>query len=344
MAMAKKPYKWISKEIDSLDAHKDYTEIFRLSMSYGGNDFMNTLIYALVFPNFIVTEWGARAVWRQDGGKVLKKAGHREENTENKNMVWWWYGPHDPRTKQSVDSINNLHTYWAKHFKGDFSHNDDYIYTLAFSAILMHRLRLKLGLSDVSDKVKTASYLVMTDMVPLFYSEGGVPLHSWPKDFDGLVKFCEDFENQPHPGSERGNLCANALYDFFAFRYFPKPLRWLGRSIVLSLSLPTTLKAHRIDPPNPILSAIILWVFGWLFWIQDNVLPDPQMSFYEEFSSMSTEEQNKRNQDIRKIDKEYAPHFAARYSKAPQWGGCPYHEALKTVEAGTVPENEYKHD
>ncbi|EXA32387.1 hypothetical protein FOVG_16433 [Fusarium oxysporum f. sp. pisi HDV247] len=342
MAEEKKSYKWISKAIESLDAEKDYAEIFRLSMSYGGNDFMNTLIYCLVFPNFIVTEWGARVIWRRDGGKVLRKAANRVEQTENKNAAWWWYGPHDPRTKQSVESINNLHAYWAKHYEGDFSHNEDYIYTLAFTAIVMHRLRLMLGLPDVSEKIKTASYLVMRDMVPLFRAEGEKPIHSFPSDWYGLLKFCEDFENQPHPGSEQGNLCANAMYDFFAFRYFPKPLRWLGRAIPIALSLPTTLKAHRVKPVNPVLRAVIVWVFGWLFWLQDNVLPDPQVAFLPQLQSLSPEEQSRRTTEIRKLDREYPAYFAKQHSNLGQWGGCPFHEALGMINDGGVPDKDYK--
>ena len=95
MARGKKSYKWINKTIESLDPQKDYAEIFRLSMSYGGNDFMNTLIYSLVFPNFIVTEWGARAVWREDGGKVLKKAGNRSR--ECGLVVLWPTRPSNQR-------------------------------------------------------------------------------------------------------------------------------------------------------------------------------------------------------------------------------------------------------
>lgn len=179
----------------------------------------------------------------------------------------------------------------------------------------------------------------MRDMVPLSYSEGRKLLHVYPEDWDGLIKFCEDFENAPHPGSEQGNLCANALYDFFAFQFFPRPLHWLGRSILIALSLPTTLKAHKIKPVNPLLSAVIIWILGWLFWLQDNVFPDPQISFFEEQQSMSPNEQALRMQTIRKVDKEYTTYFTSRHSGVPQWGRYPYHEGLKFVRAGAVTDN-----
>ncbi|ETS85601.1 hypothetical protein PFICI_03626 [Pestalotiopsis fici W106-1] len=331
MADIKRSRKWIHDQIESLNPYEDYAEIFRLSVGYGGNDFMNTLIYCLTFPNFIVTEWGARVVWREDGGKILNKAGERVEQTESKNATWWWYGPHDTRTKESVESINKLHRYWAKQYKGVFSHNDDYIYTLAFTGTMMDRLRKRLGLSGVSDKVKIASHLVMREMVPLFQAEDGVALHSFPSDWDGMVRYCEDYENQPHPGSEQGNLCANAMYDFFAFRFFPRPLRWLGRSIPIALSLPTTLRAHHIEPVNPWLRAMVIWAFGFLFWLQDNVFPDPQVAAVPQMENMGPEDKVQRKQQIQEMDAEYAPDFAKRYSNVAQWGGCPYHQALKVV-------------
>ncbi|KAJ3455148.1 hypothetical protein MRS44_013748 [Fusarium solani] len=328
MTEQKKPYKWIDREIESLDPYKDYPQIFRLSMSYGGNDFINTLMYSLIFPSFIVTEWGARAIWREDGGKVLNKPADRVEQTENRNAAWWWYGPHDPRTKQSVESINKLHSYWAKHYKGDFSHNDDYIYTLASTAVFMHRLRLQLGLPGVTDNVKTASFLVMRDMAPLFRAEGGNLFIPFRKT--GMA--CSNF----------GNLCANALYDLFAFRFFPKPLRWFRRSVPIALSLPTTLRAHRIKPVNPMLKALIIWVVSWIFWLQDNVFPDPQVAFIQRLEGLTPDDQSRRRYEIRKVDKDYGLYFANRHSEVPAWGGCPYHEALKVVRKGGFPATEYK--
>ncbi|KIW36263.1 uncharacterized protein PV06_11451 [Exophiala oligosperma] len=65
---------------------------------------MNNLIYALTFPNFIITAWDSEAVWRVDGGKVVHKGAGRVEETENNNMTWWYYGPSDERTKPSTIS------------------------------------------------------------------------------------------------------------------------------------------------------------------------------------------------------------------------------------------------
>ncbi|KAJ5539022.1 hypothetical protein N7513_007354 [Penicillium frequentans] len=51
-----KPYKWINQEIAKLDPYKDYMEIWRLSTEYAGNnEFIQNLLYATTFSNFIST-------------------------------------------------------------------------------------------------------------------------------------------------------------------------------------------------------------------------------------------------------------------------------------------------
>ncbi len=139
------PKKWIRQAIEALDPHTDYVQIWRLSSSYGLNDFMQNFIYALTFPNFVVSEWGAEVVWRDDGGKVVERSTSRVEQPPVPTHSCGYYGPHDERTRKSVESINRLHAYWAKQYPGNFAYNEDYIYTCAFTAVTMHRLRLKMA-------------------------------------------------------------------------------------------------------------------------------------------------------------------------------------------------------
>ncbi|KAL2070156.1 hypothetical protein VTL71DRAFT_13182 [Oculimacula yallundae] len=328
----KRPCKWIAKELSSLDPYTDYEKIFRISTSYGGNDFINSLIYALIFPNFIVTEHGARVVWRNDGGKVLNTATARVEHTELANDTWWYYGPSNIRTQKSVEAINRLHARWAKQYPGAFSHNEDYIYTLAFSAIFMHRLRLRMGLSGFSEKVKIASHIFMGEMVPLFRAEGGVELTGWPQDWDGLITFCEEYESKGGKGSHRGHLIANAIYDHFAFRWFTPSLRWLGRAIPISLTTPRTLAANKIERPNVVLRIFIVSLFGWLIWIMETFGPDPQHVFLQDYENMSKEDLAIRKQDHKNLDNAFAAHFVSEYQNPG--AGCPYRTDPKLWASG----------
>ncbi|KAK0642832.1 hypothetical protein DIS24_g8642 [Lasiodiplodia hormozganensis] len=325
-------YHWINREIESLDPHTDYERIYRLSTGYGLNDFANNLIYALTFPNFVVTPHGAEVVWRDDGGKVLSKATQREEETQNNNALWWYYGPNDPRTQKSIEGINKLHKYWAKKYPGRFSDNEDYVYTLAFSVILVHRLRLRLGLRGWSEKQKIAAHLFWQDMAKYFVTEEDNHLIGFPSDWDATVKYCEEFENTPREGTERGHLIAEAIYSQFGFRYFPRPLHWLGRAMPIALSLPSTLKVHKIDPINPVLEAVIIWVVGAMFWIMETLLPDPspEKAWWPNMETMEQGEKVSRQKELRQVDQAFKPFFAS--SHANHWPGCPFHAAMGKTE------------
>lgn len=326
-----KPKKWIADKIESLDPYKDYIEIWRLSSSYRLNDFMQNFIYALTFPNFIVTDWGSKAVWREDGGKVLHQSTSRVEQTGSANALWWFYGPNDERTLKSIESINKLHAYWAKKYPGAFSYNEDYIYTLAFSATTMHRLKLKMGAPGISEKEKIAAHLFWRDMSKLFYAENGQPITGYPNSFEELVEFCEQYENTPRPTPERANLVANAIYEQFVFRFFPPPLHWFGHQLIRAMSLPTTLKTLGIDPPDPMAAEILPKLMGYIFWQMEENADDPTESYIEERLRMSSEEKKSIRSEIKDLDGRFPDHFAQQYKDDPKFIGCPYHAALEAA-------------
>jgi hypothetical protein len=111
----------------------------------------------------------------------------------------------------------------------------------------------------------------------------------------------------------------------------------------VALSLPTTLKTHRVAPVNPILKSFIVWIVGMFFWLIP-LLPDPKVSFTEQMEGLSKTERIEREKNLQNIDKKYAPYFTAKH--ANDWVGmsCPYHRAMVqgTIAApgkhGSVPE------
>jgi hypothetical protein len=330
------PKKWIRAEIESLNPATDYVRIWQLSSCYGSDEFMQNLIYALTFPNFVVTEWGSTAVWREDGGKVVERSSSRVEQTQNANALWWWYGPHDERTKKSVEGINNLHAYWAKKYPGAFAYNDDYIYVCAFTAVTMHRLRLQMGLPGISEKEKIAAHKFWEEMSKLFRAENNKPVYGYPDDFDGLIRFCETIENEPKPKPERGNLIASAIYEQFVFRFFPENLHWLGHQLIRSLALPTTLETMQIDPPLPMAKDLLPKLMGMVFWYQETFMDDPPRSYVEEREAMDKHEKQVLRESIRALDKAFPAHFSARYKDDQRFAGCPFHAALPRYEGETA--------
>ena len=55
-----RPRRWIAAEIQSLDPAADYETIWRLTSSYGLNDFALNLVYAHLFPHFYLPPHGSR--------------------------------------------------------------------------------------------------------------------------------------------------------------------------------------------------------------------------------------------------------------------------------------------
>lgn len=322
------PSHWIAARIEQLNPYTQYEEIYRLSTAYNLSDFMNNMIYGITFPNFVVTEWGARAVWREDGGKVLHGSTSRVEATETNNMKWWYYGPSDQRCLDSVDHINQLHERLEKNTPNCFTHNEDFVYTLAFSSILSHRLMERLGLPGWTEKQKIASHLFWQELSKHFKSAGHVDLHGYPKSWDESIKYCEDFENSPKPGSEQGHLIAEAIYEQFAFRYFPYGLRWLGRSIQVALSQPTTLATHKIKPVNPVLKVVIVYLVGSFMWFM-SLFPDPEPGdvLIEKQLNAPKEVRISRTKNMVQVDKAFCPYFVK--NNMDQWKGGKYHEQLK---------------
>ncbi|WLS00674.1 hypothetical protein [Shinella sumterensis] len=345
--MNEAPKKWIRQEIESLDPETDYVRIWRLSSSYGLNEFMSGLSYVTTFQNFVVTDWGSEAIWRDDGGKVLKRPFGRVEQTEGANFIWWFYGPHDERTKKSVDAINRLHAYWAKKLPGRFSYNDDYVYVAAYTATSMHRFRLALGLPGFLEKEKFAAHKFWGEMTKLFVAENNTPLHGYPDDFDGLLAFCERYEHEPRPRVERVNLIVSAFHEQFVFRFFPKELHWLGHQLLRALSLPTTLETAQIDPPLPAAKQLLPKLLGFILSYQEEFADDPQSSYLESLEQLSPEQKVERRAEMVELDKAFGPYFKQIVHDDAKFSGCPFHEALKastpatgTTSAGAVTEME----
>ncbi|KAF1930572.1 uncharacterized protein M421DRAFT_44520, partial [Didymella exigua CBS 183.55] len=280
------PYKWIRQEIEQSHPYAEYEKIFRLSMEYAGDSaFMNNMMYALTFSNFIPNEWGSAVVWRDDGGRVLHSPTDRMYETLLHNSIWWFYGPRHPKPLESIAIINKRHQYRAKQHPDAYSHPIDYTYVLCFSATLMHRFRLRLRLAGFTPKQKIAAHLCLREFAHLFLVErAGQPSAPWaplstmansPADFDGLMAFCEDVENNHMYVTDAGHMVAEALFDHFAYSHFPPFLRHFGRAIPIVLSLPQMLRAHRIKPVNPVLAWLIISAVGGFIWFAETFLPDP---------------------------------------------------------------------
>jgi hypothetical protein len=313
-----KPRRWIAAEIDRLNPVTDYEAIWRLTSSYGLNDFALNLVYAHLFPHFYLPPHGSGPLSDGGNGKVIERALQRVEDTIRNNLVWWYYGPSHPKTQQSVANINKLHAYHARRYPGYFAHQDDYVFTLAFSAASLHRFNLKVGLPGYTGKQKVAAHLFWQHMADLFVDEHGGKILGFPPDWDSLIAFVEDFESRPWPSAESGELVTAAVLDQFAYRWFPAPLRGLGRAMAASTMHPNCWKTHKVTVPRPAARKILLRATGLMIRLGQVVPPDPETTHFETLTAMTREQRAGRSRRIRSFDQEFSAFFRARHHLPPR--------------------------
>lgn len=309
--MNAKPRKWIDTEIARLSPEEDWAQIYRLMNTYRPNDFMLDLVYAHVFPHFMVPAHGAVPVWR-DGtdAKVVNRAGLRADETSWHNMLWWYHGPDHPETRKSVDTVNRIHAHYAELYPGTFSHHDDYVHVWCFSAVTMHRLRLQMGLPGYTDKEKVAAHRFWKELGGLFVVPGGDgpthPVDDFPADFDGIIAWLEEFESRDWPVNETGATTSAAVLDQFLFRYLPRPLRPLVRAVVVSFYADSVLTAYRITPPPRPIRSLLRRACGLAMAMGDRFAPDPTESYVERRLKLSADERAERARSLRAQDAAFA--------------------------------------
>lgn len=277
-----KPYKWIAKEIESLDPAIDYDRIWKLSSVYYVNDFLMDYIYAFTFPNFLITDWGAEAVLRHGEGKMYTNPNRRMDDTSRHMLVWWENGPDHESTARSVRSLNNLHAYYAKKFPGNFGHEDDYIYTLCYEGAMMHRLRLRLGMAGFTEKQQRASWEFWSRMCKLFRNaETGGELTGFPSDFAAMNDYMDEYEGRDWPSNQYGAEVAERVLEPFAQRHFPKLLHPVARTLVVSMLPDPVITAHGMKRPSKWAVAASRRGVRFGLFMSEKVLPDPIESLPE---------------------------------------------------------------
>jgi len=277
-----KPYKWIRKEIEHLDPATDYERIWELSSVYYINDIIVNFVYAMTFPYFMVGYHGVQTVLRDGRGKIYTDPNRRMDDTARHMLVWWENGPSDDKTRRSVASLNNMHAYYAKQYPGNFSHNDDYIYTLCYEAALMHRLRLKLGMPGISEREQRAAWEFWSRMATLFVNaDDGSALYGFPEDFDGINAFMDEYEGRDWPINPLGPEVGRLILQPFAERHFPKVLHGFARTLVLSMYNDNVLRVHQLPRVNPVVRKACRLLVRLGLTVSEKVLPDPEVSLPE---------------------------------------------------------------
>ncbi|MFF5010462.1 DUF2236 domain-containing protein [Streptomyces phaeochromogenes] len=267
----KRGKRWVEAEIARLDPEVDYEKIISLIVGYQLNEFVLNLSYAVSFMNVIQASHGSETLMHTR--KVVDHQQKRFDDSLDYLVEWYVLGPSHERVRKSVTRLNRRHMAIAKQLPGYFADHDDFIQPLALMALFSHRLRISVGLPGMPDNLQVAFHHWLRDLSKLFETETG-PIQGFPEDFDGIVTFAEKFENRDYPTTEHGRTSAAALVQQFVERWFPRPLRPAGRTIVLTVTPEKVRRVHGLPDPNPVGARLVRLGFRLLLSAQERFLPD----------------------------------------------------------------------
>lgn len=166
------------------------------------------------------------------------------------------------------------------------------------------------------------------EMGRLFVDEHGNPVMDFPKDWDAMVAFIENFENRPWPEHEEGHMATHAVLDQFAHRYFPRPLHGLVRALVVSTLHPTTWRVHGVTPPPAPVRILLLRTVGLMLRVQKALLPDPAENYQQQLEALTRQDRRERAAEIRRLNEDFSAFFRKRHglpprATAPEAAGAP---------------------
>lgn len=270
-------YKWIAQEIERLDPEVDYERIFALSTVYYLNDFDMNVLYTLGFAHFILPPWGGETVARGGKGKIVGQKQKRANDTLRHFWTWFEYGPSHPHTMESLRQVNRIHQAIARAMPGNYSYDDDFIYTMCWLGCDFHRLRLRIGLPGFTDNQKVASNRFWHAIATQFWTENQMGV-TFPDSFEDMLAFMDRYESVPWAHSPEGAMACDALIDQFENKWFPKPLKRLGRTMIYALLDWPARRVHHTPATHPVVRKAVELGMAAEFFLKERVLPDPTLS------------------------------------------------------------------
>jgi hypothetical protein len=254
------PRKWIRRRIEQLDPHVDYQEIWALSYIYNVTDFELHWAYTIDNSHLGLTMWGADAAYRDGTGAMIVQAEQRTANTNDHMLLWAEHGPDSPVTKQAIDIVNRHHSKWAQHYKGSFSHSEDYIYLFSAAATAEDTLKRSLGLPGWSKSQKIAAHRFWSGIAELFTVESGEVLtevEPMPETFEACAAYAQHYVERPWPENPIGAPFTEALLEQFLNAWFPhRVLRPFGRALITTFFAPSLFRIYGMEPPHWALRAL----------------------------------------------------------------------------------------
>ena len=270
-------YKWIAKEIERLDPATDYERIWALSTTYYVGDFEMNFLYSTGFPHFILPPWGGETIARNGTGKFLTQMNKREKDTADHFWLWFENGPSSMKTKEAVERVNRIHLAIEKKLPGNFSHNEDFVYTMCWIGADLHRLRLRIGMPGYTENQKLAVHLYWQELSTLMRSAKGA-ITDFPEDFEGMLAYLATYEQTDWEFSPEGATTCEYTIKQFQQRWFPPGFRWIGKKMLLAMWDEPVHRVHRQPEVTWFTRKFFEFGLKMTFLMQERVLPDPKLS------------------------------------------------------------------
>ncbi|WP_280230240.1 hypothetical protein [Nocardia cyriacigeorgica] len=274
MTTEKRGFKWMRAEIERLDPEVDSERIVRLTSCrlLPKSLLVVHLFYTVGFIRFAGPPVSAESVDRDGTGMLYEHGFRRADETMFHLSSWIDDGVSSPTSLESLDYVRNWHSGVARNWPTPmhtFRHSAA-VFTLIYDRLL-RRIAGAPGLSDIERRAQLIHWRSVS---------GRLGVADIPRTWHDMEQLLESYEHGPEFGySPAGQRLANALIDQFANRWFPRPLRWFGRRLVVAFSEEHVIDTLGIPRPPIVFTAAVRRLARAAVFAKCHVLPDPRAVF-----------------------------------------------------------------
>ena len=275
----KKPRRWVDQKIKSYDPETEYAEIVSLMAQYQLDEF--TLNFLVTILTSYTLKPSHMAETLSITNKGLRRPNQRMQDTLDFFWIWHVHGPDSEETIKSLSRLNKLHAGVARMLPGHFEDSDDFIYVLGRLFVLQDRLLKNLNMVGMDPHVKAALFNFAKALSKHFRTEGDKPVEGFPDTPEQLEAFVDDWESKNHGYSPVSRDIVNSFVYAFGDRWFPHPLKPLGRWVCIEALEDGFLEHVRIKPLRGIRKWLAQGALKGLFFYKTKIAADRKTSAYD---------------------------------------------------------------
>ena len=278
---------WLMPYLASLNPETEYERMISIFAQYSLNMFALQFVVTAGTLHNIQTPDGAETLAYTN--KIVRRPNRR--NADGLGFFWTWFacGPSHPRSQESLRRLNDIHMGVAKHLPGNFSRNEDFVYTLCVIGTLQDRVMASLGLPTLPPFLQVAMHHVLRDLAGQFVTETA-PVRDFPGSYEGMVRFVEEYDARDWGATSKAHTTiAESMIHDFANRFFPPHLHWLGENYIKFAVKEHLLLRYGVQPLSPEELALTAQVMKTMY-LQQMMSPDNKVSFLDTWQPPSNEE------------------------------------------------------